>query len=76
VDPAAEEECGPDGTGVEEERGSDVEEERGTGVVEQEPGADVEEKQGTGVEVHAEDAKEGARWRVNEEERALVGVGK
>jgi hypothetical protein len=78
VDPAAEEERGPDGAGVEEERGAVVEEERG---------AVVEEEWGTGMEAHAEDAVEGVQWRVNteegtrwradtEEERAPAGVGK
>jgi hypothetical protein len=79
VDPAAEEERGPDGTGVEEERGAVVEEE--------ERGIDVEEEWGIGMEAHAKDAVEGVQWRVNteegtrwradtEEERAPAGVGK
>jgi hypothetical protein len=79
VDPTAEEEHGPDGTGVEEERGASVvEEERGTG---------MEVEQGVGVEAHAEETEDGAWWRANaeegtwwradtEEERASTGVEK
>jgi hypothetical protein len=53
----AEEERGPDGTGVVEERDTGVEDERGTGI--------VEEDQGIGVEAHA---KEGTWWRADAEE--------
>jgi hypothetical protein len=61
----AEEEHGPDDTGVEEERG--------TGVVEEERGTGVEEERGGSMEVHAEDVEEGARWRADVEEGARYG---
>jgi hypothetical protein len=74
-----EEERGPNGAGVEEERG--------IGVVEEEQCAGVEEERGTGVEEHAEDTEEGMRWRADaeegawwradaEEEQVPVGVGR
>jgi hypothetical protein len=70
----AEEEHGPDDTGVEEERGTGVvEEERGTGVVEEERCAGVEEERGGSMEVHAEDVEEGTRWRADVEEGARYG---